>query len=105
MKAGWGARRGEQPAIAFVDLTGYTELTASAGDERAAQFASTLQTLAATSARANGGRIVKLLGDGVMLCYPSLGAALRSGLALMRSMASAGPPPPAPGGVAGTEVH
>ncbi|HLQ47874.1 MAG TPA: adenylate/guanylate cyclase domain-containing protein, partial [Candidatus Dormibacteraeota bacterium] len=104
IKAGRGARRGEQPAIAFVDLTGYTELTASAGDERAAQFASTLQTLAATSARANGGRIVKLLGDGVMLCYPSLGDALRSVLELMASIAAAGLPPAHAGVAAGPMV-
>ena len=50
IQAGRGERHGEQPAIAFVDLTGYTELTAAAGDDRAAQSASALQTLAATSA-------------------------------------------------------
>jgi len=63
IRAGRGTRRGEQPAIAFVDLTGYTELTVSTGDQRAAQFASTLQTLAASSTGAHRGRLVKLLGD------------------------------------------
>ncbi len=45
-QSGRTVRRDELPAIAFVDLTGYTELTVEAGDERAAQFATTLQSLA-----------------------------------------------------------
>ncbi len=104
IKAGRGMRHGEQPAIAFVDLTGYTELTAAAGDERAAQFASTLQSLAASSARAHRGRIVKLLGDGVMLRYPSLVDAVVSVRELMGSIAAAGLPPAHAGVAAGPVV-
>ena len=101
---GAAARRGEQPAIAFVDLSGYTELTASAGDERAAQFATELQTLATASARAHRGRVVKLLGDGVMLRYPSLGDAVMSVRELMGSIAAAGLPPAHAGVAAGPMV-
>jgi adenylate cyclase len=104
IKAGRGMRHGEQPAIAFVDLTGYTELTAAAGDERAAQFASMLQSLADTSARARRGRVVKLLGDGVMLRYPSLVDAVVSVRELMGSIAAAGLPPAHSGVAAGPVV-
>ena len=104
IKAGRGIHRGEQPAIAFVDLTGYTELTASAGDERAAQFASALQSLATTSARAHRGRVVKLLGDGVMLRYPSLLDAIASVRELMGSLTAAGLPPAHAGIAAGSMV-
>jgi adenylate cyclase len=104
IQAGRGERHGEQPAIAFVDLTGYTELTATGGDERAAQFASTLQTLATTSARAHRGQVVKLLGDGVMLRYPSLLDAVACIRELMGSIAAAGLPPAHAGIAAGPIV-
>ena len=104
IKAGRGARRGEQPAIAFVDLTGYTELTASAGDDRAALFASALQTLATATARAHRGRVVKLLGDGVMLRYSSIADAIDSVCDLMASIVSAGLPPAHAGIAVGSMV-
>ncbi|HEY4228427.1 MAG TPA: adenylate/guanylate cyclase domain-containing protein [Candidatus Limnocylindrales bacterium] len=102
--AGRGARRGEQPAIAFVDLSGYTELTATAGDERAAQFSSALQTLAAAAAAGHRGRVVKLLGDGVMLRYPSIVDAIDSVRELMASIVEAGLPSAHAGIAAGSMV-
>ena len=84
--------RREPPAIAFVDLSDYTALTVEAGDERAARFATTLQTLAEAAARAHRGRVVKLLGDGVMLRYPSAFDAVRSVLDLMVAVVDAGLP-------------
>jgi len=47
---------------------------------------------------------VKLLGDGVMLRYPSLGDALRSVRELMASIAAAGLPPTHAGVAAGPMV-
>ena len=84
--------RREPPAIAFVDLSDYTALTVEAGDERAARFATTLQTLAESAARAHRGRVVKLLGDGVMLRYPSALDAVQSVLDLMAAVVDAGLP-------------
>ena len=55
------------PAIAFVDLTGYTHLTEEQGDESAVRAAVRLGELSETTAREHGGRVVKLLGDGVLL--------------------------------------
>lgn len=97
-------RHGEQPAIAFVDLTGYTELTAAGGDEQAADFAATLQTLATMSARAHRGQVVKLLGDGVMIRYPSLVDSVACVSELMASITAAGLPPAHAGIAAGPIV-
>jgi adenylate cyclase len=57
------------PAVAFVDLTGFTTLTEAAGDERAARAADRLRQLAERSARDYQGMVVKLLGDGAMLHF------------------------------------
>jgi adenylate cyclase len=86
-------RERERPAVAFVDLTGYTELTEAAGDERAAAYASELQGLADASARQHGGRVVKLLGDGVMLRFARSADAVAAVHALMRAIVGAGLPP------------
>jgi adenylate cyclase len=85
-------RQGAEPAIAFVDLAGYTQLTQTEGDERAATFATTLQQLATTVVRAHRGRVVKLLGDGVMLRFGSAGDGVRAVLALAASVRSGGLP-------------
>ena len=55
------------PAIAFVDLSGFTRLTRERGDESAVRAATSLQRRAHEAARRHGGRLVKLLGDGAML--------------------------------------
>jgi adenylate cyclase len=85
-------RPAQPPAIAFVDLTGYTGLAAAAGDEPAARAATTLQSLALEAARAHQGRVVKLLGDGVVLRYPSTSAAVASVAKLMAQIEEAGLP-------------
>jgi adenylate cyclase len=91
--AGSGRGEGREPlAIAFVDLSDYTALTVEAGDERAARFATTLQALAEVAARTYHGRVVKLLGDGVMLRYPSALEAVRSVLDLLVAVDDAGLP-------------
>jgi adenylate cyclase len=103
-QAGRGQREGQQPAIAFVDLTGYTELTAASGDERAAESATTLQVLAASAARSRRGRVVKLLGDGVMLRFPSMIEAIDAVHELMAAVAAAGLPEAHSGIAAGPMV-
>jgi adenylate cyclase len=82
----------ESPAIAFADLTGYTHITAEGGDEQAARFAATLQGLADTAAGAYRGRVVKLLGDGVMLRFSSSVDAVESVRSLMTAATEAGLP-------------
>jgi adenylate cyclase len=71
------------PAIAFLDLTGYTALAEERGDEAAAELASDLAGVVQDAARANGGRPVKWLGDGVMFHFNDPTGAIRGGLELV----------------------
>ena len=60
---------GTPPAVAFVDLSGYTMMTEELGDETAARTSDLLRERAEAVAEAEGGRLVKLLGDGAMLLF------------------------------------
>jgi adenylate cyclase len=71
------------PAIAFLDVTGYTALTEDRGDEAAAKFAARLATIVQEAAEAGGGQAVKWLGDGVMFHFANPGAAVLSALDLV----------------------
>ena len=68
------------PAIAFLDLTGYTALAEEQGDQAAAEVAADLAGVVREAAQAHGGRPVKWLGDGVMFHFADPGSAIRSGL-------------------------
>jgi len=57
------------PAIAFLDLSGYTALTEERGDEAGADLADRLATLVHEAARPHGGNPVKWLGDGGNVVY------------------------------------
>jgi class 3 adenylate cyclase len=72
--------------VVFADLSGYTRLTEVRGDEVAAGVAATLQRQAESAARAHEGRLVKLLGDGVMLHFRDAGQAVRAGVALVENL-------------------
>jgi class 3 adenylate cyclase len=81
---GIAPRRARQPpAIAFLDVTGYTALTEDRGDEAAAKLAAGLATIVQEAAQAGGGRTVKWLGDGVMFHFAHPGAAVLSALDLV----------------------
>jgi len=71
------------PAIAFLDLTGYTALAEEQGDEAAAEVAADMAVVVREAAQAHGGRPVKWLGDGVMFHFTDPGSAIRSGLDLV----------------------
>jgi adenylate cyclase len=68
------------PAIAFLDLTGYTALTEERGDEAGAELADRVATLVNQAAQPHGGHPVKWLGDGVMFYFPEPRAAVLTGL-------------------------
>jgi adenylate cyclase len=68
------------PAIAFLDLTGYTALAEEQGDVAAAELAADLATVVREAAQAHGGSPVKWLGDGVMFHFTDSGSAIVSGL-------------------------
>jgi adenylate cyclase len=85
------------PAVAFVDLTGFTRLTEELGDEAAAGIALRLGTVAAEAVAPHGGRLVKLLGDGVLIAFPEPASAIDGTLDLLAALGSGD----LPGGHAG----
>jgi adenylate cyclase len=92
-------------AIVFADLAGYTRLTEERGDEVAADAATRLAVLADDVAQRHDGRLVKLLGDGVMLHFPRPVDAPAAALALRDAMAPAGLPPTHTGIHAGAVIR
>jgi adenylate cyclase len=71
------------PAIAFLDLTGYTALTEEHGDEAGAELADRLAALVNEAAQPHGGHPVKWLGDGVMFYFPESAGAVLTALDLV----------------------
>jgi adenylate cyclase len=92
------------PAIAFVDLSGFTSLTMERGDEAAARAAARLFDLADGAARLVGGRVVKQLGDGVLLRMPDSETAVRTVAELVASTEANGIPPAHAGIAAGPVI-
>jgi adenylate cyclase len=73
----------QPPAIAFLDLTGYTQMTEERGDEAAAELATELAAIVQGAALDHGGRPVKWLGDGVMFHFDDPAGAILSALELV----------------------
>ena len=63
------ARGTSETTIAFADLVGFTRLTVERGDEAAAEESARFIALVQDSVTRLGGRLVKPLGDGVMLHF------------------------------------
>jgi class 3 adenylate cyclase len=74
------------PAIVFVDLSGFTRLTEERGDEAAVRTATSLQREAETVSTRRGGRLVKVLGDGVLLRFSEAMPALEAALGLVETV-------------------
>jgi adenylate cyclase len=92
-RAGLARRRPVRPpAIAFMDLTGYTTLTEQRGDRAAAGLAARLVEIVHELAQRYGGRPVKLLGDGVMFHFPEPAQAVQCGLELVDHIPRVGLP-------------
>jgi adenylate cyclase len=71
------------PAIAFLDLTGYTTLTEEQGDQAGADLADRLAALVNEAAQPHGGHPVKWLGDGVMFHFAEPAGAVLTALDLV----------------------
>jgi adenylate cyclase len=78
------------PAIVFVDLSAFTELTCERGDESAVGAATSLQRHADETARRHRGRLVKLLGDGAMLRLADARVGVDAALDLVATMSGQG---------------
>jgi adenylate cyclase len=82
-----------QPAICFLDITGYTRLTQERGDRAAAELAETLNRTVKRTSMQHGGRPVKWLGDGVMFHFPDPGPGVLAALDMVEGLAGLGLPP------------
>jgi adenylate cyclase len=92
-RSGLHRRLEHQPAMCFLDITGYTRLTQERGDVAAADLATRLARLVERTSLSRGGRPVKWLGDGVMLHFPDPGAGVLAALDMVTGVAEAGLPP------------
>ena len=92
-RAGVRSKLVRLPAMCFVDLAGYTQLTEEHGDAVAAATAVTLTPLVGRIASGHGGSPVKWLGDGVMLHFADPGEAVVAALDIADELPAAGLPP------------
>jgi adenylate cyclase len=92
-KAGLYSRLHRPPAVSFLDLTGYTQLTEQRGDEAAADLAAKLATLVRRSSQQHGGQPVKWLGDGVMFYFQDPGQCVLAALDMVEGVATSALPP------------
>lgn len=72
-----------EAAVVFTDLEGFTRFTAEHGDEAALALLAEHHRLAAPVVRQWGGRIVKHLGDGLMIVFPHPAAAVHAAVELL----------------------
>jgi adenylate cyclase len=91
--AGIHSRLERQPAICFLDISGYTRLTQELGDDAAAELASKVALLVQRSSVQHGGKPIKWLGDGVMFHFEDPGPGVRAALEMVGALAVAGLPP------------
>jgi adenylate cyclase len=92
-RSGLQERVPQPPAICFVDLTGYTQLTEDRGDEVAAHVAGRLAWLVNDISRRRGGRPVRWLGDGGMFHFREPSTAVVAGLDMVERAPAVGLPP------------
>jgi adenylate cyclase len=90
--SGLGDRVTRPPAMCFLDLSGYTRLTEEQGDQAAAQTALTFSRLVQRTAHERRGRVVKWLGDGVMLHFGEPADAVVGALEMAERVPAAGLP-------------
>jgi class 3 adenylate cyclase len=74
----------DEGAVAFTDIVGFTEFTAVRGDDEAVALLSLKERLV-RAALPEGARIVKELGDGLLLWFPAAAAALTTCLDLQEA--------------------
>lgn len=92
-RGGVYSRLKHPPAICFLDLTGYTQLTQEHGDRAAAETAERLGRVVRRSSAQHGGKPIKWLGDGVMFHFPEPGAGTQAALEMVAEAKAAGLPP------------
>lgn len=74
--------QGSSVGIVFVDVAGFTRFTAAQGDEAAIELLTRLTDVVEKKTKACGGEVVKRLGDGFLLAFPSASQAVRGAVSL-----------------------
>lgn len=74
--------KGSTVGIVFVDVAGFTTMTERLGDVGAIRILNRLERLVARELVRTKGEMVKQLGDGFLLAFPSASQAVRGALAL-----------------------
>ncbi|CAN5170697.1 hypothetical protein BH20ACT3_BH20ACT3_05790 [soil metagenome] len=72
--------------VMFTDLEGFTRFTSDRGDDVAASLIADHQRSLGPVIRSRGGRIVKRLGDGLMLTFPAPEAAVLAALEMVATV-------------------
>ncbi len=103
-RAGIHARPERLPTMCFLDVTGYTRMTAERGDAAAAQLAEQLARVVERTSTQHGGTPIKWLGDGVMVHFEDAKGAVTAALEMLQAIDAAGLPP-AHVGLHSGEVH
>jgi class 3 adenylate cyclase len=73
----------EELTVVFTDLEGFTAFTEREGDDVAGRYLADHQRVVGPIVRSRGGRMVKHLGDGLLVTFPSPEAAVLAGLELV----------------------
>jgi class 3 adenylate cyclase len=76
-----------QPAIVFIDLSGFTAMTEAEGDRVASATTARFEESVSLAALRQGGRVVKLLGDGALLHFGEAVPAMRATLEIRDDLA------------------
>jgi adenylate cyclase len=76
------AGQGHMGVVGFADLVGFTALSQQVGDDELAAIVDQFEQLAFDVVTAQGGRVVKMIGDEVMFTVDAADAAAQIGLAL-----------------------
>lgn len=74
--------QGSTVGIVFVDVSGFTRFTAAHGDAAAIDLLGRLSEIVVKKTNACDGEVVKKLGDGFLLAFPSASQAVRGSVSL-----------------------
>jgi adenylate cyclase len=77
--------RAHDLAVCFTDLQGFTKFTATEGDVAASRLLTEHYRMAGPIVRSRGGRVVKRLGDGLMMTFPEPTAAVLAAVELVEA--------------------
>lgn len=81
--SGPGGGAATRMTVVFTDLEGFTRYTANEGDDAASQLLTRHHRAVGPVVRSRGGRVVKRLGDGLLLTFPEAEAAVLASLELV----------------------